>query len=65
MADNQMQILNADCEPIGGGRLYGAGEIIERSVLGNCYLVGGSIGFCVASGIQLGRQVAALEDWDA
>ncbi len=65
MANEDMQILDVYGDPIGGGRLFGAGELVTRSITGNEYLVGASISFGATMGMQVGKQAAALEAWDA
>lgn len=64
--------INGDCQVlgqydedvIGGGRLFAAGEIITRSIVGNHYMVGGGIGSCTTLGMVIGEKAAALDAWD-
>lgn len=64
MANGECQILDQYEEPIGGGRLFAAGELIHRSIVGNHYLVGTSIGSCTTLGMVIGRKAAALDSWE-
>ncbi|MEC4293937.1 FAD-dependent oxidoreductase [Adlercreutzia shanghongiae] len=66
--------INGDCQVlgqygdddiIGGGRLFAAGEIITRSIVGNHYMVGVGIGSCTTLGMLIGEKAAALDNWDA
>ena len=65
MCDDEMQILDGFGDPIGGGRLFGVGEIVDRTVEGNEYLVGSSISFGETIGMHVGIKVAAMDNWDA
>lgn len=65
MCDDEMQILDGFGDPIGGGRLFGVGEIVDRTVEGNEYLVGSSISFGETIGMQVGIKAAAMDNWDA
>ena len=65
MTDIDLQILDMYQQPIGGGRLFGIGELVDRTIEGNEYLVGSSISFGETMGMQLGKKVAAMDEWDA
>ncbi len=64
MANGECQILNQYDEPIGGGRLLACGELIHRSIVGNHYLVGTSIGSCTTLGMVIGRKLAQMDAWE-
>lgn len=64
MVDGDCQILNQYDEPIGGGRLLSCGELIHRSIVGNHYLVGTSIGSCTTLGMVIGRKLAQMDAWE-
>ncbi len=65
-------MINGDCQvlgqyeeqPIGGGRLFAAGEIVTRSIVGNHYMVGVGIGSCTTLGMVIGEKAAALDAWE-
>ena len=63
MINGECQILDQYDRPI--PRLYGAGEIVARSVVGNHYQYGLAVGSACTFGLYAGTQCAALEDWDA
>lgn len=61
-------VMNGDCqildqygEPIGGGRLFSAGEIVLRSIVGNHFMISSGIGTCTALGMVIGHKAAALD----
>lgn len=61
-------VMNGDCqildqygEPIGGGRLFSAGEIVLRSIVGNHFMIGSGIGTCTTLGMVIGHKAAALD----
>ena len=64
MTNTEMQMLDMYGNPIGGGRLYGVGELVSRTVEGNKYLVGSAISFAATMGMTVGEQVARLDNWD-
>lgn len=64
LANGECQILNQYDEPIGGGRLLACGELIHRSIVGNHYLVGTSIGSCTTLGMVIGRKLAQMDAWE-
>lgn len=63
MANGDCQILDQYDQPIGGGRLFAAGELIHRSIVGNHYLIGTSIGSATTLGMVIGEKAAALDAW--
>lgn len=62
IADGECHILDQYGEPI--PRLYGAGEITARSIVGNHYQYGLAVGSACTFGLYAGTQVAALDAWD-
>lgn len=61
--DTECRALNSFDEPV--ERLYMAGEIMLRSVVGNHYQYGLATGAGGALGLYCGEIVAALDPWDA
>jgi fumarate reductase flavoprotein subunit len=59
------QILDQYGDPIGGGRLWAAGEIMLRSIIGNHYIPGTAVGSACALGLFCAHKMAALDAWDA
>lgn len=64
MINGECQVVGQYDEPLGGGRLFAAGEIVTRSVVGNHYMVGVGIGSCTTLGMVIGEKAAALDDWE-
>lgn len=62
MINGECQVIGQyDDQPVGGGRLFAAGEIVTRSVVGNHYMVGVGIGSCTTLGMVIGEKAAALD----
>lgn len=64
LMDGDCQILDQYEEPIGGGRLFAAGEVALRSIVGNHFMIGSGIGTCTTLGMVIGHKAAALEGWE-
>lgn len=64
MVNGHCQLLDHFNEPIGGDRLFAAGEIVTRATGGNHYLMGASLGAGVVLGMVCGDELAALENWE-
>ena len=63
MTNGQMEILDQYGEPIGGGRLFAAGEIVLRSIVGYHFMIGSGLGTCTTLGMVVGKEAAALDSW--
>lgn len=61
LIDGDCRILDQYGDPIGGGRLFAAGEIVLRSIVGNHFMIGSGIGACTTVGMVAGRKAAGNE----
>lgn len=64
ITNEKNELLDAYGKPPGGGRLFACGELTERTVTGNKYLVGSAISYDTTMGLLIGEDAAALESWE-
>lgn len=64
LMNGNCEILDQYEEPVGGGRLFAAGEIVLRSIVGNHFMIGSGIGTCTTLGMVIGEKAAALDSWE-
>lgn len=64
LMNGNCEILDQYEEPVGGGRLFAAGEIVLRSIVGNHFMIGSGIGTCTTLGMVIGKKAAALDAWE-
>ena len=64
ITDENNRLLDVYGKPLGGGRLFACGELTERTVTGNKYLVGSAISYGTTMGLLIGEDAAALESWE-
>lgn len=64
ITNEKNELLDVYGKPLGGGRLFACGELTERTVTGNKYLVGSAISYGTTMGPLIGEDAAALESWE-
>ena len=64
ITNEKNELLDVYGKPLGGGRLFACGELTERTVTGNKYLVGSAISYGTTMGLLIGEDAAALESWE-
>ena len=62
--DEECRLLNQYDEPIGNDRLYLAGEIMLKGIVGNHYQYGLAVGASCTYGMYIGKKVAEFDSWE-
>lgn len=63
--DKELRLLDQYGNPVGNDRLYLAGEIMLKGIVGNHYQYGLAVGAGCTYGNYIGKKVAEMDTWEA